>query len=584
MSTESEGQFQAEDERLRARIAELERAASERMQVEYALGRDRETSRRLIEAELRTRASQQAAVAELGQFALAAADVASIREHAVRLVVQTLGVELCQLRELSADGQALVLTAGFGWRPGVLGHSISTSPLQSQSGYTLLSNEPVVVRNFQGETRFRPHPFLVEHGAVSGVSVLVRGHDKPLGVLGVHTTRERTFTRNDVDFIQAVANVLTSAMERRSGEEALRKSEATARAFLESAAEAIIVVNRQGSIVLVNARTEMMFGYRRGELIGQTLELLVPERVRETHVRHRAGYFAEPRVRRMGQDLVLAGRRKDGTEFPVEISLSYVETPEGLLAMAFVTDITERVELQRATRQSEKLAALGTLAAGIAHEINNPLGIISSRIEVMMLEAENEPLPKALTDDLLTVHKHAERVARIAQGLLSFSRQASTELGPVDVNRVVEDTVLLARGQIEKAGITLAVSLAPALPPIRGNASALAQVILNLLTNARDASERGGEVAVRTGLANDDEESIEIVVGDHGHGMDAATLARIFDPFYTTKPTGTGLGLSIAYGIVHDHGGTITAESRSGDGTRFFIRLPVIAEAEAPRD
>ena len=249
------------------------------------------------------------------------------------------------------------------------------------------------------------------------------------------------------------------------------------------------------------------------------------------------------------------------------------------VAMAFVTDITERVELQRATRQSEKLAALGTLAAGIAHEINNPLGIISSRIEVMMLEAEHEPLPKALADDLLTVHQHAERVARIAQGLLSFSRQSSTELVPVDVNRVVEDTVLLSRGQIEKAGIPLCVTLAPALAPVRGNASALGQVLLNLLTNARDASSDGGEIIVSTAPTKDDPASIDIVVADHGHGMGADTLARIFDPFYTTKPTGTGLGLSIAYGIVHDHGGTITAESTPGEGTRFLIRLPVAAEA-----
>jgi PAS domain S-box-containing protein len=122
--------------------------------------------------------------------------------------------------------------------------------------------------------------------------------------------------------MQAVANVLTSAIERESDEEALRKSEATARAFLESAAESIIVVNRAGEIVLVNAQTELMFGYRRGELIGQTLELLLPESVRAAHARHRTAYFAEPRVRRMGKDLVLAGRRRDGTQFPVEISLS----------------------------------------------------------------------------------------------------------------------------------------------------------------------------------------------------------------------------------------------------------------------
>jgi two-component system, cell cycle sensor histidine kinase and response regulator CckA len=366
----------------------------------------------------------------------------------------------------------------------------------------------------------------------------------------------------------------TSAIEHRSDEEALRKSEATARAFLESAAESIIVVDRAGAIVLVNAQTEAMFGYRRDELIGQPLELLLPENVRAAHVRHRTGYFAEPRTRRMGKDLVLAGRRRDGRQFPVEISLSYVETPEGLLAMAFVTDITERVELQRAARQSEKLAALGTLASGIAHEINNPLGIISSRIEVMLLEAEAEPLPQAVVDDLLTVHRHAERVAKIAQGLLSFSRQSSTGMVSVDLNRVIEDTILLARGQIEKAGVAIEISLAPDLPAARGNPNALSQVVLNLITNARDAMPNGGRLAIVTSPVGEGGGAVELVVGDTGHGMDAETLARIFDPFYTTKSTGTGLGLSIVYGIVHDHGGTITAESAPGQGTRFVVRLP----------
>jgi len=245
-----------------------------------------------------------------------------------------------------------------------------------------------------------------------------------------------------------------------------------------------------------------------------------------------------------------------------------------------VTDISERVELQRAAHQSEKLAALGTLASGIAHEINNPLGIISSRIEVMLLEAETEPLPQSLVDDLLTVHKHAERVARIAQGLLSFSRQSSTEMGTVDLNRVVEDTVLLARGQIEKSGIAIEMTLAPALPPVRGNPNALSQVVLNLLTNARDAMPGGGRVAIVTAPAPD-AGAVEIVVSDTGHGMSAETLSRIFDPFYTTKPNGTGLGLSIVYGIVHDHGGTITTESTPGEGTRFVVRLPKPPSAAA---
>ena len=199
----------------------------------------------------------------------------------------------------------------------------------------------------------------------------------------------------------------------------------------------------------------------------------------------------------------------------------------------------------------------------------------------MLLEAETEPLPQSLVDDLLTVHKHAERVARIAQGLLSLPRQSSTEMVTVDLNRVVEDTILLARGQIEKSGITIEMTLAPALPPVRGNPNALSQVMLNLLTNARDAMPGGGRVAIVTSPAHGADPGVDIVVSDTGHGMSAETLSRIFDPFYTTKPTGTGLGLSIVYGIVHDHGGTITAESAPGEGARFVVRLPRLSSAES---
>ena len=346
------------------------------------------------------------------------------------------------------------------------------------------------------------------------------------------------------------------------------------RQLLDAAPDAMVVVDPGASVVALNREAERLFGWAEGEVLGQPLSWFIPARfqhVPDAQVTDDESRRTLPKH----APVSLFARRRDGSEFPVEISLSHVETPEGTLAMAFVTDITERVEMQRAARQSEKLAALGTLAAGIAHEINNPLGIISSRVELMLLEAESEPLPPAAVDDLKTVHRHAERVARIAQGLLSFSRQSSTELGPVDLNAVVEDTVLLARGQIEKSGVAVRVALAPCLPPLRGSAGALGQVVLNLLNNARDASGQGGEIVVTSALAPGDPASVELVVADHGHGMDADTLARIFDPFYTTKSTGTGLGLSISYGIVRDHGGTITPESTPGEGSRFVVRLPL---------
>jgi signal transduction histidine kinase len=154
-------------------------------------------------------------------------------------------------------------------------------------------------------------------------------------------------------------------------------------------------------------------------------------------------------------------------------------------AVLLVEDITGRVALERSARQAEKLAALGTLAAGLAHELNNPIGIISSRIEIMLLEAEAHGLPPGVADDLRVLHRHAQRVGKIAQGLLSFSRQSSGQRGVVDLNHLVAETLVLVEKQLARDGIVLKTTLAPWLPAVGRDANALQQVVLNLVTNAR---------------------------------------------------------------------------------------------------
>jgi signal transduction histidine kinase len=233
------------------------------------------------------------------------------------------------------------------------------------------------------------------------------------------------------------------------------------------------------------------------------------------------------------------------------------------------------VALERGARQSEKLAALGTLAAGLAHELNNPIGVISSRIEIMLLDAEAQPIHGRLAEDLRVLHRHAQRVARIAQGLLSFSRQSSGLHGPVDLNHLVEETLLLVERPIAKQGVTVTRRLAPDLPALWGDGNTLQQVVLNLLTNARDAVGTTGEITVETSRAAGGSGAVCLVVRDTGPGIPPEALPRIFDPFFTTKADGTGLGLSISYGIVRDHHGTLDVESREGEGTTFTLTFPV---------
>jgi PAS domain S-box-containing protein len=376
------------------------------------------------------------------------------------------------------------------------------------------------------------------------------------------------------------------------------ESEAMFRGLLDAAPDAMVIVDRQGRIVLANRQAQTVFGFTPEELLGQPVEMLLPEAYRAVHHRHRADYHASPRTRPMGAGMELLARRRDGAEFPVEISLSPIETDRGMLVIAAVRDITERkraeahmqalreeadrqraeaerAALEQAARRSEKLAALGTLAAGLAHELNNPIGIMSSRIELMLLEGH--ALPEEVRDDLEVLQRQAHRVARITHGLLTFARHSSGERAPIDLNHVVRETLLLAERQITKEGVGVAVTLAPDLPAILGDADTLQQVVLNLVTNARDALAAGrGDIRIETRTREGRRELVELVIADTGPGIAPEDVARIFDPFFTTKASGTGLGLSITHGIVREHGGTIDVESAPGKGTRFVLAFPAI--------
>jgi PAS domain S-box-containing protein len=349
----------------------------------------------------------------------------------------------------------------------------------------------------------------------------------------------------------------------------------TTRAFFESAAEGILIVSVAGRIVRANARGEAMFGYAQGELVGQPIECLLPERLGAAHRGHRAHYFDAPRTRSMGLGLNLFGQRKDGSEFPIEISLTSIQTPDGLLAMALVTDISERRALEQAARQQEKLAALATLSAGIAHELNSPIGIISTRIELMLKDVESQPLPTAVVDDLHVLYRNIQRITRIATGLLSFARQSPIEPGPLDLNVVVEETLLLVGRQLANDGIQVNLALERALGPMWGHGDALQQVLINLLLNARDAMPGGGQIRIETGPHPDRSGWMRLVVADTGDGMGPEGLAKLWEPFYTTKASGTGLGLSVSYKIIREHGGIVDVLSVPGHGTTFDIQFPL---------
>ncbi len=374
----------------------------------------------------------------------------------------------------------------------------------------------------------------------------------------------------------------------------LQKHVKLSAALLESAAQAILSVDRHGHIILANARTEEMFGYARSELMGQTIEALLPQSARDAHTAHRDGYFANPHVRPMGIGMELAGRRKNGQEFPVEVSLSYIETDEGPFAIAFVSDITQRKRLEEQLLHAQKLEAVGRLAGGVAHDFNNMLTIVSGYNRMLLDGLSPQDPLRGYAEE---VGKAAERAGALTGQLLAFSRRQVMQLRVFGINDLLKNADRMLRRLIGE-DLDLTLSLNPGAGNIKADPGQVEQIIFNLAINARDAMPDGGKLIIETAVTHLDDsysrthlgvepgEYVMIAVTDTGHGMDAETKSRIFEPFFTTKEQGkgTGLGLASVYGTVKQSGGDIWVYSEPGQGTTFKIYFPRVAEAASPAD
>ena len=354
--------------------------------------------------------------------------------------------------------------------------------------------------------------------------------------------------------------------------------------LLESVSQAILSVDRGGRIVLANRRAEEMFNYTREELVGADLEMLLPELKRSVHRGHREEYFDRPRVRPMGIGMELSARRRDGSEFPVEISLNPIETEAGRFAIACITDIGQRKHLEEQLIHAQKMEAVGRLAGGVAHDFNNMLTVISGYNRMILEElALDDPLREYAEE----VGKAADRAGAITQQLLAFSRRQLIQPRSINVSEVIAQTEKMLRRLLGE-DIELTLDLKSGVANIKADPHLLEQAIVNLAVNSRDAMPEGGQIFVQTADVELDEGYVHthlgvkpgayvmIAISDTGHGMTPEVRNHIFEPFFTTKERGkgTGLGLATVYGMVKQSGGDIWVYTEPGKGATFKLYFP----------
>jgi len=528
------------------------------------------TEHKQAEEDLKLHSYQQKQITNIGRRALVNTDLFSLMDEIAIIVANTLDMEFCNVFELLPDNHTFLLRAGVGWKEGHVGHATVEADTALPAGYALHSNKPVIVEDLRTETRFSKSQLLNDHGVISGMSVTIQGKEDPFGVLGVHKSSHRTFNKNDIYFIQTIANILAEAIER-------EKMEVLFRSIVDNSADGIITINEQGLIQSFNPAAENLFGYTPAEVISQNVKMLMPEPYHSKHDSYLQRYISTGIGHIIGTGLQrnVRGLRSDGTTFPMELAVGERRIGEQRMFIGILRDVTKRIKIEMDLKESYKMASLGRLTASVCHEVLNPLNIISSYTQMLLSQGK---WGSKTEGDLQKVLEEVDRIVTITDSMLRFSRTKKTVAGMVNINGLLEHIITIVQPEMKVQNIELLKEFEKGMASIKANSDELRQVFLNLLMNAKRAITNNGKITISTQSKKEQgDPAISIRIKDTGTGIPKEHLDKIFEPFFTTREEGkgTGLGLSISYGIIERHGGGIIVESEVGKGTTFTINLPV---------
>jgi PAS domain S-box-containing protein len=543
------------------------------------------TEKLQAEEQLEARLRQQQAVADFGEYAIRTPDLDEVLNRAVTVVTAMLGTELCMILALQPDGQSLLLRAGVGWHEGLVGQATVSAGAESQAGYTLLSDQPVMVTDLRTETRFHGPQLLHDHQVISGLSVIIPGKSRPYGVLGTHSTRQRHFSTHDASFLAAMAHVIAAAIERKRLEDQLNREARFQAMLMEALPGFVFLLDPRQRLVRWNRAAERISGYGPDEIARLApLDLIAPDQ------REAVGAAIQDAFTHGSLSIEADVITQEGRRMPYYFSGVRLVTADGPTVLGIGVDVSDRRLLEAQLRQAQKLEAIGQLAGGVAHDFNNILTVISGFSEMLM---SSVPATDPKWEAIKAIHDASDRAAALTRQLLAFSRQSVLEPRVVDINTVVRETEKLLRRLIGE-DILFTTVLDPRIQRVRIDPGQLAQVLINLSINARDAMPQGGKLTIETRNIELDESYcqhhvgvkpgsyVQLAITDTGSGMTPEIRARIFEPFFTTKGVGrgTGLGLSVVNGIVKQSGGNIEVYSEPGQGTTFKLYFPVVTDPE----